>query len=251
MHFRVATYNIRFGGKNRGDLIVKVLKDIDADVILLTEASDNGTLDNIAKSLGMFQVNAKTRKAQLAVLTHKPIVEEINYCPVGLERPLIGTKIAISEERHILLYGLHLQCHYFKRNEVQRIKELKIYLEYIKSKAQDGHLLLGDFNAIAPNDRFRLDMMPLKEKGMIYWEGGHIYRDAISLLLSEGYVDCFRMSHPYEDGFTLPSKDPHVRLDYIFADSVLAKYLQDCEVVKSHLVSLASDHCPVVATFSM
>jgi endonuclease/exonuclease/phosphatase family metal-dependent hydrolase len=63
-------------------------------------------------------------------------------------------------------------------------------------------------------------------------------------------VDCFRVLHPNDDGFTLPASDPKVRLDYVFADPALSPALRECRVVtEPAAVKIASDHLPVLAQF--
>ena len=70
------------------------------------------------------------------------------------------------------------------------------------------------------------------------------------MLLDAGYIDCFRELHPEEDGFTLPSVYPQVRLDYVFAASPLKDAVRECRVITSpKVVTSASDHLPVVTEF--
>jgi exonuclease III len=86
---------------------------------------------------------------------------------------------------------------------------------------------------------------------MLWREGGRVYRNAIQTLYDRGYTDCFRTLHPGDDGFTLPTHEPQVRLDYMFADSRLAPSLKKCVVVRSDVAVSASDHYPLVATFDL
>jgi exonuclease III len=91
---------------------------------------------------------------------------------------------------------------------------------------------------------------PLWVRVQAWFQLGYMPRWALKPLLDAGYVDCFRELHPEKDGFTLPSRRPQVRLDYVFAPPSLAKTLHDCRVIASPgEVELASDHLPVLAEF--
>jgi endonuclease/exonuclease/phosphatase family metal-dependent hydrolase len=58
--------------------------------------------------------------------------------------------------------------------------------------------------------------------------------------------------HPQEDGFTLPSTGPRVRLDYVFAALPLGGALSGCRMVTEPAVAAsASDHLPVMAEFAL
>jgi exodeoxyribonuclease-3 len=68
-------------------------------------------------------------------------------------------------------------------------------------------------------------------------------------VLDAGYSDGFRMLHPDDKGYTFPTWDPHVRLDYVFVPKAFANRLTRCEVMKEpwEPIRAASDHCPLVA----
>lgn len=250
--FRVATYNIHFGGAGRANSIAAVLNAVNADVVLLVEASDDEVIQEVAAALNMQQISVKGAKSQLAILSKNAAVSWQSYCPKHLERPLLEASFATPTGEVATLYGVHLQCHYFRHNEMRRLAELNAYLDYIRSRPPTPHMILGDFNAIALGDHLDQHTLPLKEKLMLWWERVQVYHDAIARLQAEGYIDCFRALHLSEPGFTLPTGSPHVRLDYIFADPLLAKSLKDCTIVTSPAEAVyASDHYPLIATFDL
>jgi exodeoxyribonuclease III len=218
---------------------------------MLVEATDESVVRTIAASLGMEYIIAIGRKSSLALLTRLPIVTWNKYEPPGLGRPLLAAALQTAANQQITLYGIHLQCHYFRHNERRRVRELTAYLKYIASQPPHPHLLLGDFNAIAPGDDIGKDGLPLFERLMLWWERGQVYHDAINMLINAGYKDCFRALHPNDAGATLPVHAPHVRLDYIFADPAMYQYLTQCEVISTSAAQLASDHFPVLAEFSL
>ena len=50
---------------------------------------------------------------------------------------------------------------------------------------------------------------------------------------------------------TMPTWDPHVRLDYVFVPRAFRERLVACEVVRDGDVTTASDHFPVLADFAI
>jgi exodeoxyribonuclease-3 len=67
-------------------------------------------------------------------------------------------------------------------------------------------------------------------------------------MLDAQYLDAFRMLHPKDAGFTFPTWDPHVRLDYLFVPGAAVQRLKRCEVMSSAPgLKDASDHLPLLA----
>jgi exodeoxyribonuclease III len=248
MSLRLATYNIRFGGTGREHLLVDVLREINADALILTEASNSDVVTKLADKLGMQPVIAHGRKTSLALLSRLPIEASNVFDVTG--RPLLEASLGVSPQMTIVLYGLHLPAHYLKRVELQRVQDLRTYFEFIRSRSSSPHVLLGDFNAIAPGDNLVRETLPLKVRLMLWWERGRLYHEAIDSVLTAGYTDCFRTLHPNDTGFTLPAYDPHVRLDYIVANAEMREYLTTCAVHQTPMSLLASDHLPLVAEFA-
>jgi len=72
------------------------------------------------------------------------------------------------------------------------------------------------------------------------------------MMLDAHYLDAYRLLHPAEAGFTFRSRDPHVRLDYLFLPAPSAGRLKDCRVVNGDpAVTTASDHFPILAELDM
>lgn len=74
-------------------------------------------------------------------------------------------------------------------------------------------------------------------------------------LLQQQYEDCFRHVHPMEQGFTCPAAAPAGRIDYIFANTVMAERLTMCRVITTGEDDLsgdqASDHLALAAEFGV
>ena len=66
-------------------------------------------------------------------------------------------------------------------------------------------------------------------------------------MFDQGYVDAWRLKHPQGSGFTFPTTDPHVRLDYVFVPEAFAARVVRCEIVQDGRAAAASDHFPLLA----
>jgi endonuclease/exonuclease/phosphatase family metal-dependent hydrolase len=146
------------------------------------------------------------------------------------------------------IFGLHLVAWFSKWTERKRAKELRALLDGIREHQHGFHLIAGDFNALAPGELLEVRKMPRWIRAMVWLSGRDIARDTIQLMLDEGYVDGWRLLHPKDNGFTFPTWDPHVRLDYVFVPKRYAERIAVCEIVFSppELTREASDHAPIL-----
>ena len=112
------------------------------------------------------------------------------------------------------------------------------------------HVLAGDFNALAPGERFESSPMPAWIRGMVWLSGRDIARSTIEMMKADGYAEAWRTVHPdleKEPGYTFPVWNPHVRLDYVFTPSEFASRFKACEVLQTpDKVKTASDHLPLL-----
>jgi exonuclease III len=94
--------------------------------------------------------------------------------------------------------------------------------------------------------------LPAWIRALIWISGRKLQRETIQLMLDAGYGDGYRMLHPEVKGYTFPTWDPHVRLDYVFVPRSFANRLVACDVIcePKERIRAASDHCPLVADFT-
>jgi exonuclease III len=80
-----------------------------------------------------------------------------------------------------------------------------------------------------------------------------LQRETIQLMLDSGYSDGYRLLHSEDKGYTFPTWDRRVRLDYIFLPGPHSERLKSCEVVTepAELIRSASDHCPLLAELQL
>lgn len=245
---RLLTYNIREGGFGRADALAAVIESAAADVVTLQEAVDPAVVRQIAALAGYPYWGAR-RAHSAGFLSRVPVLEQVWRRPPGARHAFLELELAGGAPR---LFVLHLRAWFSNWTERQRVDELSRLIAGIHAHHPPHfHLVVGDFNALAPGERLDAARMPRWIQGMIWLSGRDIERDAIGLMLADGYVDAWRTLHPDEPGVTFPTWDPHVRLDYVFTPAAFAARIARCEVHDaSPEARRASDHFPLLVELS-
>jgi exonuclease III len=291
MLIRLLTYNIKDDAHGRKPLILQLLQNVAPDVIVLQEVGHPDTVRELAQALNFsFYFAQGNTKRNLALLSRWPIVEQASYHPWPLiHTTLLATAVEYRPGNYLHIYGAHLIANPLFVFEYWRLLEIRTILRYLRHvvanavvpnavvpnavvpnavvpnavvpnavvlnavvlNAATSHLLVGDFNALAPGDPMLLHEWPLWLKAIVALQGGRVHRWALARLLAAGYLDCFRALQPKEAGFTLPTGRPNCRLDYIWAKGVWQERLRECEVVRepAGVADGASDHYGVTAVF--
>jgi len=240
--FRILSYNIRHGGIGREQPIAAVIASIAPDIVVLEEATRPDVVERLARDTGMEQWSARAGKS-LAFMSRKPVSFFAARRPAISRHAFLEIAPATSSWR---VFGVHLSAVHAAWTERRRLLELRALLRAVAAHENGPHVLIGDFNTVAPGDIFDVRRLPRRLRALVWLSGGHIRWRTIATVLSEGYVDSFRQLHPSEFGYTLPAPDPHVRLDYAFVPGAFAQYVRACEIVKTPDVAKASDHLPLL-----
>ncbi|MHB8642766.1 MAG: endonuclease/exonuclease/phosphatase family protein [Gaiellaceae bacterium] len=203
------------GGVDRVDAVERVLRDVDADLVALEEANDRSVVERFAERLGYELVYGEANSEfAVAWLSRLPIERSENHRLPVLAKTLLEIQVG----------GLRLcATHLVHGDDVaQRVREVEAILGVVESPC----LLVGDFNAVHPDD--------------VVGEGVQaVDRRSLELVLAAGLTDSYRALHD-DRGWTYKSWDPFLRLDYVFAQSV---EVTRCDVVETD----ASDHFALVA----
>lgn len=244
MTMRLLSYNIRFGGHGRAVALGAVVRAAAPDLVLFQEASAPQVVEAIARAAGLEHWGARPGFS-LAYASRRAIRDAQWFHPAGSRHPFIMLDV---EDVPIRFFGVHLRARFSRWDEAGRVREVQALLRDIHPYRTNLHLLAGDFNALAPEDAVEMHRMPLWIRTLVWMSGRRIQREAIRALLAEGYVDAFRRLHPQAEGYTLPTPNPHVRLDYLFLPDAHAARVQRCEVFSTpHEAAYASDHYPLLA----
>ncbi|UCC62076.1 MAG: ribonuclease HII [Anaerolineae bacterium] len=163
-------------------------------------------------------------------------------------RAVLRAELAVGRETWAV-YVTHLN----HLSEAVRDAEVAALLEIVARFDDRLHLLMGDFNALAPADFVdRPGELQRLEADVCGGEGAQdlLPLQAVPRLLDAGYADAWAAAADGRDGATWPAPSPQVRVDYLFVPPALQPRLSACRVPGSPLVCAASDHRPVLAEFA-
>ena len=126
------------------------------------------------------------------------------------------------------LFATHLSAGRLLVDEPHRVEEMEAVLRV----AGDADVLVGDFNAVHPQDAIGA---PPPEERL-----DHVSRRPIELALELGFTDAYRALND-DRGWTYTTTQPWARIDYVFT----RLRMRACRVATE--AGAASDHFPVVA----
>lgn len=244
MTFRLLSYNIRFGGRGREPRLAEVIRAIAPDMVVFQEATDPGVVARLAADTGLTHWASRPGHS-LAYISRAEVKHHEWHHPPGSKHSFLEIVLAGGEAR---VFGLHLRAMHSKWTERQRAREIRALLKGIEQHQHGFHVLVGDFNTLAPGELLETQRMPRWIRALIWISGRDIQRETIQVVLDAGYADGYRSLHPAERGSTFPTWDPHIRFDYVFLPAAYSARLTACEVVKEPAsVTEASDHFPLLA----
>ena len=154
----------------------------------------------------------------------------------------------VPEGDRVRVFGVHLSAVHSNWTEQLRVRELRALLKGIARHQHGFHVITGDFNTLAPGEQLDVERLPYRLQAVLWLSGGRIRWETIQIMLDAGYLDAYRMLHPKDPGFTFPTWDPHLRLDYAFVPGASTARLKACEVMAAApALKEASDHLPLLA----
>jgi exodeoxyribonuclease-3 len=244
---RLLSYNIRFGGHGREQALAETIVAAAPDLVVFQEATDPAVIERLAEA-ARFPFWAARRNHSIGFLSRVEVDYHEWHYPAGARHSFLEIVPAGSDAR---IFGLHLSARFSRWDERRRAREIRSLLDGIRRHQNGFHALVGDFNTLAPGEVLDLDKLPAWIRALIWISGRKLQRETIQLMLDAGYGDGFRMLHADEKGYTFPTWDPHVRLDYVFVPKAFGDRLQKCEVIlePNERIRAASDHCPLLAEF--
>jgi exodeoxyribonuclease-3 len=240
---KLLSYNIRFGGRGRERELAEVIRAVAPDIVVFQEAIDPNVISGLASATELTFWAAQSAHS-IGYISRLKISHHEWHYPAGAKHSFLEIGLEGTDER---IFGLHLSSTFSKWSERRRVREVQSLLKSIERHQQGFHVLVGDFNTLAPGEILDVRRMPAWIRGLIWISGRNIQRDTIQLMRDSGYADGFRHLHPEVKGYTFPVWDPHLRLDYVFVPQAFRDRLSSCEVVQHDRAPKASDHFPLLA----
>lgn len=239
---RILSYNIQQGGAGREGALAGVIRSQAPDVVVLQEATRPQIVARLAEACAMTTWGAMWGRS-LGFMSRVPIASHHWIRPRWSQHAFLELHPAGTDLR---IFGVHLSAVHAAWTEARRVRELRALLQVIGAHEHRRHVLVGDFNTLAPDERLDTGRLPRRLRVLVWLSGGRIRWQTIAIVLNAGYVDGFRSQHPAAAGYTFPTWDPHLRLDYAFLTAAIAPQLTACEVAtESDDVRAASDHFPL------
>ena len=243
MLLRILSYNIRKGGKGRERELAAVITACVPDLVVLQEATDPAVVQQLASLTGMGQHGSRAGES-LGFLSRRSVTYFGWHKPRISRHAFLELQLAESETR---IFGVHLSAVHAAWTERRRTEELRALLKSIQRHQEGFHALTGDFNTIAPGDLLDFRKLPGRLRALVWLSGGTVRWRTIKIILDGGYIDAYRSLHPAVPGFTFPTWEPHVRLDYLFLPARYASKLSSCEIMDVPGARDASDHLPLLS----
>ncbi len=242
---RIMSYNIRFGAVGREERIAEVINQAEPDLVVLQEATHPHVVERLSELTKMPHSAAKPRHSVAFLSRIAARHYGWHYHP-RLQRAVLEIELD-----GVRVFGIHLRATHSNYTERGRMREVRAILEFAEKYQNEFHLLVGDFNTLAPGELLNMQKLPTRYKILAYLLGGKVTFRAIQIMLDAGHLDCYRRFHA-DAGFTFPAWDPHVRLDYFFTPKAFIDRVTSCRVMTDiKEPAKATDHLPLIAEISL
>ena len=237
---RVLSYNVLTGfqkNPQQADRFVEWVKNEDPDVIGLQELSTftQDSLERLAHRYGHpYAVLLKGKNSPIGITSKFPITN-VERMTAGFHHGCIHAKV---KGHHFFI--THLSPFSYDKC-LEEIKE--IIDSAARIPAGKGILIMGDLNSFSPEDS--LHYSPARRYGVV------------QMLIDNGFTDGYKkINQPFGASFPtiayvkkVRSKQP-VRIDYIFANSILAEKLISATIIRDSITDNLSDHYPLLVEFT-
>ncbi len=160
---RILSYNIQTGGTQRTDKLTRLIEATHPDIVGLVEATNPQVAEELAASLGMrLRLSGQAeheRDWQVGVLSRLPIVSmQVHRRPDLLTKSdLLEVCVEEADGSQLTVFVAHLTAAFQKGAESERIRrsEIQEILRIMAAKQGTPHLLMGDFNSVAPGENLK------------------------------------------------------------------------------------------------
>jgi endonuclease/exonuclease/phosphatase family metal-dependent hydrolase len=244
---RLLTYNIRRGGAGREEQLIAVIRACNPDIVILQEATRPEVIHRLSAGTGLRTCASRPRES-LAFMSRLPIVHHEWHHPRMSRHAFLEV---VPEGDRVRVFGVHLSAVHAAWTERRRVMELRALLKSIERHQAGFHVLTGDFNTLAPGELLDIRKLPHRLRALVWLSGGRIRWKTIQVILDARYSDVFRFVHPEQPGPTFPTRNPHIRLDYLFVPASGVNRARSCHVVDHPHAKAASDHFPLFAEFEV
>lgn len=243
---KLLSYNIKLGGVGREQLIASVINAEAPDLVILQEATRPQVVRRIAELTGMPTAICAAGRS-VACITRLEVESHRYVRPLFSQHAFLEI---VPKNVDARFFGVHLSAVHAAWTERRRVRELRSMLAAIRHAGGSFHMIVGDFNTLAPNEALDVSRLPYRLRVLVWLSGGRIRWQTIAIMLGAEYIDAYRTLEATDAGYTFPTWEPHVRLDYAFVPRRNRDRLISCDVaIDATEVKRASDHFPLRIEF--
>lgn len=172
---RVLTYNILAGGmtpyrgeRRRTEPLARLISAVQPDIVGLPEGlnprrgAEKAVVEELAERLEMTLIRGDHPTAgsefQVACLTRLPVLaSQVHLRPGRLTRPVLEVRVREEDGGELTVFVAHLIASFHKGRAAERLRrrEVEAILEIMAAARGQPHLLMGDFNTLAPGEPLR------------------------------------------------------------------------------------------------
>jgi endonuclease/exonuclease/phosphatase family metal-dependent hydrolase len=248
---RICSYNILYGGKDRIDDIVKVIKKIKPDICGILEAEDwqnnKKNFKKLAKNLGysFFDIAKANSKHSMAIFSKLPL--NIKSIKMGFRHVVIHAILRDGPFK-----GLSISfVHFSPVSEKMRLSETANLLNYLSKFSEK--IIIGDFNSLSPYDPYDKNLLLkiFKDKKIKKFGTKNLRFDVVKKIEASGFVDSMNyLKRPFIPSTPTSSNldtqhAAKLRIDYAFLSKNLLSYLKNSKIFINKDANKASDHYPI------
>jgi exodeoxyribonuclease-3 len=245
---KILSYNILRGGEGREKPLAAMITACAPDIVIFQEAYSAAVVRELASTCGMPHWGASAGHS-VAFVSRLPVASYVWRRVTWAKRAYLELVLSESGFR---IFGVHLSAVHSNLTEQRRAYEVRALLKSVEPHQAGLHLMTGDFNTLAPDERLDMRRLPPHIRAFAFITGKTIRWVTVRMMLEAGYVDGYRVLHPSGEGETFPTWDPHVRLDYAFVPEEFKDRIASCRVMRDVPQARdASDHFPLLTELNI
>lgn len=145
-NLRIVTYNINHDipWKEKKDNIIRLFRELNADVICLQEVDKKNYARYFADKLKMYWNKNAWHTGEMTILSKKKILQSL---VIDIPDSYYNALVAVKIEPDIWVASIHLSSENCNIDETERIRELNFILNKLDELKADKIIIAGDFNS--------------------------------------------------------------------------------------------------------
>lgn len=250
-NFRILSYNVLHGFESNPEIMDKYVawvKTIDPDIVAFQEMNKftDKSLKELAARYGHYYSAISKENGYPVAITSKYPIRDLIKVDDHMEHGYMYAKI-----KDINLFVIHLSSWSFFLRE----KEIRRILSHAALIPENEKVVItGDFNSLCETDSLthqdgyidRLKRREQKDPRYKALNNGKLDYSVIHSLKDAGYSDSFLMFH---NAFTRAFPKHLRRVDYMFLNPQMAKYVVSSDFIYDDKNNEISDHFPLLVKF--